>query len=67
MTAVKGNDAFGHNTVQTSPLMSALFNGLKDFGPQTISDAVADPSVVEASVLAVGEATTIALRPLEPP
>ena len=66
VTAVKGNDAHGHNTVQTSPLMSALFNGLEDFGPQTISDAVADPSVVEASVDAVGQATTIALRPLEP-
>ena len=65
VTAVKGNDAFGHSTVQTSPLMSALFNGLKDFGPQTISDAVADPSVVEASVDAVGQATTIALRPLD--
>ena len=66
VTAVKGNDAYGHNTLQTSPLMSALFNGLEDFGPQTISDAVADPSVVEASVDAVGQATTIALRPLEP-
>ena len=65
VTEVKGSDAHGHNTVQTSPVMSALFNGLEDFGPQTISDAVADPSVVEASVDAVGQATTIALRPLE--
>ena len=66
VTEVKGNDAHGNNTVQTSPLMSALFNGLEDFGPQTISDAVADPSLVEASVDAVGQATTIALLPLEP-
>jgi esterase/lipase superfamily enzyme len=65
VTGVKGNDALGHSTVQTSPLMSALFNGLEDFGAQTISDAVADPSVVEASVDAVGRATTIALRPLK--
>ena len=65
VTAVKGNDAHGHSTVQTSPLMSALFNGLEDFGPQTVSDAVADPSVVESSVDAVGQATAIALRPLE--
>jgi esterase/lipase superfamily enzyme len=66
VTEVKGNDAYGHNTVQTSPVMSALFNGLEDLGPQTISDAVADPSLVEASVDAVGQATTIALSPLEP-
>ena len=66
VTHVKGADAQGHSTVQTSPLMSALFNGLEDFGPQTFSDAVADPSLVEASVDAVGEATTIALRPIEP-
>jgi esterase/lipase superfamily enzyme len=65
VTGVKSNDAHGHSTVQTSPLMSALFKGLEDFGAQTISDAVADPSVVEASVDAVGQATTIALRPLE--
>ena len=65
VTEVKGNDAQGHSTVQTSPVMSALFNGLEDFGPQTISDAVADPSVVDASIDAVGQATTIALRPLE--
>ena len=39
---------------------------LSPWGPQTISDAVADPSVVEADVDAVGQATTIALRPLEP-
>ena len=66
VTEVKGDDAHGHNTVQTSPLMSALFNGLEDFGPQTFSDAVADASLVEASVDAVGQATTIALRPIEP-
>jgi esterase/lipase superfamily enzyme len=65
VTGVKSNDAHGHSTVQTSPLMSALFKGLEDFGAQTISDAVADPSVIEASVAAVGQATTIALRPLE--
>ena len=41
------------------------------FGPgraplsQPISDVVADPSVVEASVDAVGQATTIAVRPLK--
>ena len=67
VTKVKGDDAYGHNIVQTSPVMSALFNGLEDLGPQTISDAVADPSLVEASVDAVGQATTIALRPLESP
>jgi hypothetical protein len=66
VTKVKDDDAYGHNTVQTSPVMSVLFNGLEDFGPQTISDAVADPSLVEASVDAVGHATTIALNPLEP-
>ena len=66
VTAVKGTDVHGHDTLQTSPPMSALFNGLADFGSQTFSDAVADPSVVEASVDAVGQATTIALRPLEP-
>lgn len=65
VTAVTGADVHGHSTVQTSPLMSALFNGLENFGPRTISDAVGDPSVVEASVDAVGQATTIALRPLE--
>ena len=65
VTAVKGNDAYGHSTVQTSPLMTALFNGLEDLGPKTVSDAVADPSVIEASVDAVGHATAIALRPLE--
>jgi esterase/lipase superfamily enzyme len=67
VTKVRGDDAHGHNTVQTSPVMSALFNGLEDFGPETISDAVADPSLVEASVDAVGQATTIALSPLESP
>ena len=66
VTAVKGTDAHGHNTVETSPLMSALFNGLEDFGPQTISDAVAEPSMVQASVDAVGQATASALRPLDP-
>ena len=65
VTKVKGDDAHGHNTVQTSPVMSALFNGLEEVGPTTISDAVADPSLVEASVDAVGQATTIALRPRE--
>jgi esterase/lipase superfamily enzyme len=63
VTAVKGSDAHGHSTVQTSPLMNALFNGLRDFGPQTISAAVTDPSVLETSIEAVGQATTIALRP----
>lgn len=65
VTAVKGSEAAGHSTVQTSPAMSALFNGLEDLGPQTISDAVADPSMFEASVDAVGQATAIALRPLD--
>ena len=46
--------------------MSELFNGLEDLRPLTISDADADPSLVEASVDAVGQATTIALSPLEP-
>lgn len=64
VTAVRGSDANGHATVQTSPLMSALFNGLEDLGPETISDAAADPSLVDASIDAVGQATAIALRPL---
>jgi esterase/lipase superfamily enzyme len=63
VTAVKGSDAFGHSTVQTSPVMRALFSGLEDLGPQTIADAVAGRSVVEASIDAVGYATSIALRP----
>ena len=46
VTAVKGSGAFGHNTVQTSPVMRALFNGLEDLGPETIADAVANRSVV---------------------
>jgi hypothetical protein len=40
VTHVTGADAHGHSTVQTSPLMSELFNGLEDLGPQTFSDAV---------------------------
>lgn len=65
VTAVKGSDAHGHSKVQTSPAMIALFNGLEDFGSRAISDAVADPSVIEASVEAVGRATAIVLRPLD--
>jgi hypothetical protein len=44
----------------SSPVMSALFNGLEGSRPPTISDADADPSLVEASVDAVARA---ALRP----
>jgi hypothetical protein len=62
VTAVRDNDAFGHSIVQTSPLMSALFRGLADFGPETVLDLVEKRSLVEASVDIAREAATIVLH-----
>lgn len=66
VTAVKGNDAHGHSTVQNSPLLIALFNGVDALGVSTISNAVADPSHFETSIRAVGKATRIVLQPITP-
>lgn len=63
VSAVRANKR--HSTLQTSPLLSALFQGLDDFGMDAISSTLADRSLVATTIAVAGQASAIALRPLD--
>jgi esterase/lipase superfamily enzyme len=64
LSGVDSVDPLGHQTVAESPVMISLIRGLGAYGPEILADEDRDFGIVETTVRAVEEATSVVIQPL---